>query len=303
MKQPKKQGKKKESLTRSLLVTLFMAIAIRSFAVQGFHVPSGSMKNTLLIGDYIFVNELAYGLHSPKYLPLTNVPIPHFGFDYRDVHRGDIVVFEYPGDRDLVVPAEKNKDYVKRCIAVAGDTVEVRAKQVYVNGSPFQNPAELRYNFPTMPKIHPDDRLFPRNNPGWNLDWYGPIRIPKKGDVIALDSKNIDSWSVFIEREGHSVECNVDGTVLIDNIPSKSYTVRRDYLWMMGDNRDNSEDSRTWGFCPRENVVGSPMVVYWSWYNPPSLAGHDPRYEFDDYDPEESQSFHIRWGRLFNIPQ
>src|SRR5579871_6752700 len=98
MKKRTEPAKKKDGLTRSLLTAMFIAIAIRSFAFQAFHIPSASMKNSLLVGDYLFVNELAYGFHTPKYLPFTNVPIPHFGFNYRDVKRGDIVVFEYPGD-------------------------------------------------------------------------------------------------------------------------------------------------------------------------------------------------------------
>jgi len=290
---------KKDNWVRSLLVTGFMVIAFRSFAVQGFYIPSGSMKNTLLVGDYIFVNELSYGLHSPKYLPFTDIPIPHFSVNYNSVDRGDVVVFEYPGDRDLVIPKAKNVNYIKRCVAIAGDVVEVRNKQVYVNGQPFQNPPELRYNAPAMPKGHADDRLFPKGNPGWNMDNYGPLRIPKKGDVIALDSKNIDSWSVFIQREGHRVECSPTGSVSIDGVAVTSYTVNRDYLWMMGDNRDDSEDSRTWGFCPAENVIGNPMFIYWSCYNPPSRSAFNNNPMPEGYDPEEVQNFHIRWSRMF----
>lgn len=288
--------KKKESVLRSVLVAVFIAVAVRSFAVQAFHIPSGSMKNTLLVGDYIFVNELAYGFHTPRYLPFTNVPIPHFGFDYRNVKRGDVVVFEYPGDRDLVQPKERNVNYIKRCIALSGDTVEIRAKQVFVNGVSVSPTSDARLDHAPMPKGHPDDRIYPRGNPGWNEDWFGPLRIPKKGDVIAIDNSNIDSWSVFIQREGHTVDCKMDGSVLIDGAPAKSYTVGRDYLFMMGDNRDNSEDSRFWGFCPAENVVGSSMFVYFSFYNPPGNTG-------DGYDEEESQNFHIRWNRLLHSAQ
>ncbi|MBS1903623.1 MAG: signal peptidase I [Bacteroidetes bacterium] len=293
---PKKKVKQKESLWRSLLVAGVIALVIRSFMFQAFRIPTGSMKNTLLVGDYLFVNELAYGFHTPKYLPLTNWKIPHFGFNYRDVKQGDVIVFEYPGDRDLVEPKEKNVNYIKRCIAVAGDTLEVRDKQVYVNGKEFKNPPNSRYNFPPLPKGHPEEGIFPRGNTTWNHDNYGPIRIPKKGDVIALSSANIDAWSVFIQREGHSCECGADGSVTIDGKKVTSYTVERNYLWMMGDNRDDSADSRYWGFCPVDNVIGSSMFIYWSWYNPPGDTG-------DGYDPEEPQNLHVRWNRLFHSAQ
>ncbi len=294
-----KPKKKKESFWRSLIVAGLIALALRSFLVEAFRIPTGSMKNTLLVGDFLFVNKLAYGFHTPKYLPFTNVPIPHFGFDYRDVHRGDVVVFEYPGDRDLVEAREKNVNYIKRCIAVAGDTVELRAKQVYINGKAMENPTEFRYNFPSLPKGHPEEGIFPRGNSTWNHDWYGPIRIPKKGDVIPLNAQNIDSWMVFIERENHKVFCGADGSITIDGKPATSYTVERNYLWMMGDNRDDSADSRYWGFCPVDNVVGNALFIYWSWYNPPGKNSDGSINTGDGYDVEESQNLHVRWNRIF----
>ena len=291
--------KKKESFWKSLIYAALIALVLRSFFVEAFRIPTGSMKNTLLVGDFLFVNKLVYGISSPKYLPLTNVPIPHFTWHYNDVSRGDVVVFEYPGDRDLVIPREKNINYIKRCIAIAGDTLEVRGKQVFVNGKPMVNPQEFRYNFPSLPKGHPEEGVFPIGNPGWNHDWYGPIRIPKKGDVMQLDSKMIDGWKVFIEREGHKVDCAADGTITIDGKVTTTYTVERNYLWMMGDNRDDSADSRFWGFCPVDNVVGNALFIYWSWYNPPSRNELQNNPMPDGYDPEETQNFHIRWSRLF----
>lgn len=292
MKKTPKTIKKNESVVRSLFVAVLLAIAVRSFAVQAFQVPTGSMKNTVLVGDHLFVNELAYGFRTPKYLPFTDIPIPHIGFNYADVKRGDVVVFEYPGDRDLVVPVKHNVDYIKRAVALAGDMVEIRDKQVYVNGAAVTLPPNGRYDEQPLRKGLSDPRIFPKYS-GWNQDQYGPIRVPKKGDVLQLDAKNIDGWRVFIEREGHHVNCAMDGSVSIDGVTVTSYTVGRDYLWMLGDDRDNSEDSRFWGFCPAENVVGKAMFVYWSWYNPPSDHG-------DGYDPEETQSFQIRWDRILH---
>jgi signal peptidase I len=288
-----KRVKKKEKWWKSLLWALLIAFVIRSFLVEAFRIPTGSMKNSLLVGDYLFVNKLSYYIKTPKYIPFTSLEIPHFGFKTFGVDHGDVVVFEYPGDRDDVTPKEKNVNYIKRCIGLPGDSIEVRDKQVYVNGKLMTNPAGMRYDQKSMPKGHPDSEMFPKGAKNWNRDWYGPIRIPKKGDVIDLTADNIDAWSVFIQREGHSVKTDGSGPIIIDDKPTNKYTVERDYLWMMGDNRDNSADSRFWGFCPYENVVGSALFIYWSWYNPPGNMG-------DGYDPEEVQSTHVRWDRLFN---
>lgn len=290
-----KKVKKKEAWWRSLLWALVVAFIIRSFLVEAFRIPTGSMKNSLLVGDYLFVSKLSYYFQTPKYIPFTSVELPHIGFKTFGVDRGDVVVFEFPGMRDEVAPAEKNVNYIKRCIGLPGDTVEVRDKQVFVNGKPMENPAEMRYDMRSMPQGHPEpgQELFPKGNTTWNRDWYGPIRIPKQGDTIQLTPENIDGWAVFIQREGHTIRVGDNQTIILDAMPVHQYVVERDYLWMMGDNRDNSLDSRFWGFAPYENVVGSALFIYWSWYNPPGDMG-------DGFDPEEPQNLHVRWNRLLN---
>lgn len=286
--------KKKESWWRSLLWALVIALIIRSFFVEAFRIPTGSMKNSLLVGDYLFVNKLSYYFKTPKYIPFTSVKIPYIGFKTFGVDRGDVVVFEFPGDRDLVKPSELNVNYIKRCIGIPGDTIQVIDKQVFVNGKAMPNPPGMRYVEQTLPKGQTVPDIFPRGVQGWNRDWYGPIRIPKSGDVLQLTPENIQEWSVFIEREGHAVTEGANNAIVIDGKETHQYAVERDYLWMMGDNRDQSSDSRYWGFCPYENVVGSALFLYWSWYSPPGHYG-------DGYDPEEVQSTHIRWNRLLNI--
>jgi signal peptidase I len=91
------------------------------------------------------------------------------------------------------------------------------------------------------------------------------VVVPKKGDVISLTPENLERWDTFIRREGHSVERDPRGAILIDGKASSTYTVERNYLFAMGDNRDNSLDGRFWGFVPEENLIGTPMIVYWSW--------------------------------------
>src|SRR5579883_400122 len=286
----KPNGKKKESWLRSLFIAALIAFVIRTFFFEAFRIPTGSMKNTLLVGDYLFVNKIGYFIETPKYIPFTETEIPHLHLKTWSVKRGDVVVFEYPGDRDLVVPREKKVNYIKRCIGLPGDVIQIINKQVYVNGKIFPNPPESILQDTEKAGVV-DPRIFPRGAQ-WNKDNFGPLRIPKQGDIIPISKANFDQWEVFIAREGHKIEIGPNDVILIDGKPSTQYKVQRDYLWMMGDNRDDSEDSRFWGFAPMANVVGSGFIIYWSWYNPPSAG------QGDGYDPDEVQHFHIRWDRI-----
>ncbi len=287
-------GKKKEGWIRSLIYAGIIAVIIRTFFFEAFRIPTGSMKNTLLVGDYLFVNKIGYFIETPKYIPFTTIEIPHLHIPTGSVHRGDVVVFEYPGDQDVVTPQQKNVNYIKRCIGLPGDVIQVINKQVYVNGKIFPNPPESILEPDTEKKGVVDPSIFPNGAP-WNKDNYGPIQVPKKGMIIPINRNDIARWQVFIEREGHKVGMALNGQVLIDGKPATQYKVQRDYLWMMGDNRDDSEDSRYWGFAPMDNVIGSAFIVYWSWYNPPaSMQG-------DGYDPDEVQKFHIRWDRIGHL--
>ena len=177
--------------------------------------------------------------------------------------RGDVIVFVWPGPRDSVQPAEFAY-YLKRCIAVAGDTLKVVNRRVYVNGKPVQFPRNAKFNSPEMkPPDWTDPRIFPKGAP-FNEDNYGPLVIPRKGYKVTLNQNTYDQWETFIRREGHSVEFR-QGKVFVDGKESSMYNVERDYVFGMGDNRDNSLDGRFWGFIPTDAVVGTPLIVYWSW--------------------------------------
>lgn len=186
------------------MIAIILALFIRTFVVQAFKIPSGSMKNTLLVGDYILVNKFIYGIKVP-FTDYTLIPI-------ENPHRGNVIVFKFPED--------PSKDFIKRVVGVAGDTIRIENKQVYVNGKPEQNPYA----------IHVDPRVFP---PGQQIrDNFGPITVP----------------------EGK--------------------------LFVMGDNRDESNDSRFWGFVDISAVRGEAFMIYWSW-------------DKDDFD--------VRWKRLGDI--
>jgi len=200
---------------QSLLGTIVIAVFVVTFIVQAFQIPSESMENTLLIGDYLLVDKL------------------HFGSDgfwghvlpYSKVRRGDIVVFHYP-----VHPSEH---FVKRVIAVPGDHLRLIDRTVYVNGTPVPEPY-VHYSRP-----HDTFRdEFPRL------------------DVPYVPSLN-GAWSKQMNKL-------VEDNQLI--VPEGDYFV-------MGDNRDDSLDSRYWGFVPRENIVGRPLVIYWSMRSADPPAG------------------------------
>ena len=174
---------------KSLLIALVLALFVRTFFVQAYKIPSGSMLETLKIGDHILVEKFLFGTH----IPFTDIVV----LPIKQPKRGDVVVFRYPLDPSL--------DFIKRIIALPGDTVQGINKDIYVNGKRLQEPYIQHIDNFVLPAY-----ISPRDN-------FGPIRVPK------------------------------------------------DSYFAMGDNRDNSKDSRFWGFVPRHNIKGKAMVIYFSW--------------------------------------
>jgi signal peptidase I len=201
-------GVSRKSIVReyaeAIVVAMLLAFAIRVFVVQAFKIPSGSMIPTLLIGDHILVSKLSYGIQWPTdcklqwALPPVNCYASHTVVGFGKPQRGDIIVFRFPEDEE--------KDFIKRIVGTPGDTVQIRSKQVLVNGQPLDDRAFTQ-------RIDPgiiDSTINPRDN-------FGPVTVP----------------------EG-------------------SYFV-------MGDNRDQSLDSRFWGYVREEKIRGKAFRIYWSW--------------------------------------
>lgn len=204
---------------RSLLIVLIGVFCIRTFVAEATVIPTGSMENTILIGDHVFLNKLLYG---PQ-LPYTDLRVPRF----KQIHREDIVAFRYPRNPSVM--------FVKRVIGVGGDVIRIVNKKVYVNGKRLNEPYArfespnifpLRDNFP--PPVN-EISMIPAS---WGLDPRWAREMPK-----------------YIHKNGLHVP--------------------KGHLFVLGDNRDNSLDSRFWGFVPVQNVVGEPLFVYWS-YNAPT---------------------------------
>ena len=250
----------------ALLYAAIVAFIIKILLFEAYRIPTGSMENTLLVGDFLLVTKFTYGATSPRNIPFTDVRLPYFQLPgFKDPKVGDIIVFDFPGNRDELMSPEV-LNYIKRCVALPGDTILIVNRTLYNNGKIVPNPPESKF----LGNPHSDNianpRIFPEGS-GWNEDNYGPLVIPKIGDKIIIDSSNYQAWEMFVKREGHTISMRLDNKVLVDDkeLVNGEYTVERDYLFMMGDNRNNSLDSRFWGFMPMENVVGEAFMLYWSW--------------------------------------
>jgi signal peptidase I len=250
---------------KDLAFVLVAFFFLNSFVLASFEVPTGSMENEIMAGDFLFVNKFIFGGTTPRTIPFTNIRIPWFRVPaFRHVERGDVIVFEFPGQRDEEISPEF-MFYLKRCVAMSGDTVQVINRVLYVNGRPAPRPRNMKFNnFHIIPPGVPQPNIFPRNTV-YNEDNWGPEIVPRKGDVIPLSADVLDRWQTFMGREGHQAKVGTGGEVFVDGHPATSYTVQRNYYFGMGDNRDNSLDGRFWGYIPEENIVGTPMIVYWSW--------------------------------------
>lgn len=294
-KLPKQIDKKRKSKPKeyfdALVWAAVVAFIIKVLLFEAYRIPTGSMENTLLVGDFLLVTKFTYGATTPRNIPFTDIRIPYFRLPgFKDPKPGDVVVFDFPGDRDEKESKEV-LNYIKRCVAVAGDSIKVVNKVLYRNGQIYPNPTQSKFIAPLQPANLANNRIFPKGS-GWNEDNYGPIRIPKKGDIIKIDSSNFEGYKMFIVKEGYTnVKLNADGSLTADDKTFKEgkYEVKRDYLWMMGDNRNNSLDSRFWGFMPMENVVGEAFLIYWSW---------DANISFADFFKLLGT---IRWNRVGSL--
>jgi signal peptidase I len=239
-------------------------LVLNNFVIASFLVPTGSMENEVMTGDLLFVNKFIYGGTSPRNIPFTNVRLPWFRVPkFRDVERGDVIVFVWPGYRDDIV-SEDFMFYLKRCVGLPGDTIQVIKRVLYVNGKPAPMPRNMLFSMPrSFAPTGAEDGIFPKGSP-WNAENYGSLVIPWKGMIVHLTKDSIQVWDTFIRREGHTVAV-IGDQILVDGKQTTEYSVQRDYLFGMGDHRDNSLDSRYWGFIPKENLVGTPLIVYWSW--------------------------------------
>jgi signal peptidase I len=248
---------------KTVLITLVAALFLKSFVVEAFRIPSSSMEETLLVGDFLLVNKLAYTVRTPRFLPFTNAVLPTLSAPiFKHVNRGDVIVFEFPGFPDQT-EREEPVNYIKRCVGLPGDMVEIQNGRVYVNDIAMGLPKYGRKSEQNGTSHH-RSRLFPWGA-GFSEYNYGPLRIPQKGDRLELSAATLGLWRSLIAQEGHTQGLNEGGETTIDGKPAGEYVVERNYYFVLGDNRDNSLDSRYWGFVPENNLIGEALFVYWSW--------------------------------------
>jgi signal peptidase I len=217
---------------KSLLIAVVLAVVIKTSIVEAYKIPSASMEDTLLVGDFLIANKFIYGAR----LPIIDWQLPAIS----DPEQGDIVIFKWPGD--------KITNYIKRCVAIGGQTVDVRDKVLYVDGVEFPNPEYSKFTKPNLP----------RNRTGRDTpDNWGPYVVPK------------------------------------------------DHYFMMGDNRDQSYDSRFWGPVNKNLILGEAMFIHWSWEpdaQSPEVTASNPlsvprlfMYNIAHF------SQRVRWSRLLNL--
>lgn len=247
----------------AFVFAIVLALVMRQFVVQAFKIPSESMKTTLLVGDHILVNKFLYYFTSPQ--------------------RFDVMVFQYPWEED--------RDFIKRVIGLPGDRVYVRDRQVYVNDQPLHEP-------------------YARYSVNARHESFGPVMVPKKGDRIEIrsdkrfyvngepapiptnphhpsgqfqprnDSASMSGLEVFygpLFPRGATLQPTLEPRV-----------VEHDYYFVLGDNRDNSQDSRYWGFVRSTRLKGRAFFIYWSWNRDGTLVNH---IRFD------------RLGKLLDLPE
>ena len=202
----------------SIVIAVILALFIRTFVVQAFKIPTGSMEENLLIGDHLLVNKFSLG---PTATPLERMLLP-----VASIHRGDVLVFKYP--------EEPERDFIKRIIGLPGDTLEMKEKKIYINGTPLD---ENYVHFLEPPHLGEDLTEVTSRDV---RERYGPVTVP----------------------------------------PNEYFA--------MGDNRDNSQDSRYWGFLPRDYIKGKALIIYWSY-----------EAEREDYQDESASATLRNLGSVF----
>lgn len=347
----RREQKKKEQSDRAkswfrewMDAFLFAAIAaliIRTFLFEAYRIPTPSMEDTLLTGDFLVVSKVSYGPRTPMVLgiPFTNVYLPGAVLPwtrlpgFSEIRRNDIVVFNYPID---LAPIAVKTNYIKRAVGMPGDTLSMDDKQLMVNGDPARDfphiqqlyvvgvrenvrlspskvraaggalagalgPNRYRVNatreeaeaiaaWPEVtgvqPWVLPDSlneygqRPFSFSSGFLNHHHMPPVVVPFEGQRVKLGRDNWHIYQNILTRyEGNRVEREGD-QFIINGERTNTYTIRQDYYFMMGDNRDDSEDSRYWGFVPRDHVVGKAGMIYFSW---------------------DSERWMPRFNRLFNF--
>jgi signal peptidase I len=325
---------------------ILIMVVVRAFLIEPYRIPSPSMEETLLVGDFLFVSKLHYGARTPNTIgvPFTGVylrgvELPQTRLPgFSRVKRGDVAVFNYPPDPG---PVERRTPYIKRLVGLPGDRVVLVDKVLYVNDERHPLTARQMQHWRVVPAEGqtisltalratgielvgqvqrpepayvvnatarevetlrtvsgvggvtpfsiPEGALtgeaFPLGS-GFNRDNYGPLAVPRAGQTVTLTAENWPAYrDVIVRYEGQSAEALPDGSFRIAGASATEYTFGQDYYFAMGDNRDNSQDSRFWGFVPDDHLVGKAVLVFFSLDFERPLLGFLPRLRLRGFHP------------------
>ena len=290
---------------RSLFILIVIVLTLKVTIFELYIVPTGSMENTIMTGDFLAGNRFVYGMRTPEWI---GIPYTDYGFyipslkfpSFREPKRGDVIIFNFP--RDI------KQKYVKRCVAEPGDILQIIDKTLFINGQPQALPENGKFIMSTLSESFLQQDIF-LGDLG-NKDHFKTFRMPKKGDQIKISPEIAKLLLHLMLLDGHDLRLVngnnnytftmtspdelyrrkgslevfkpyfPEGDLLVpwsDNIPKGNllvdgksisgkdfYTVEKDYYWAMGDNRDDSLDSRYWGFVPRSHIIGEALFSYFS---------------------------------------
>ncbi|MFQ6611545.1 MAG: signal peptidase I [Fidelibacterota bacterium] len=290
---------------RSIVILVIIVLLLKVTLFELYIVPTGSMENTIMTGDFLIGNRFVYGMRTPDWI---GIPYTDFGFyipylrfpKFQEPKRSDVIIFNFPRD-----PHQK---YVKRCVAGPGDTLQVRNKKVFVNRKEYSLPEHGKYLMPALSPDFKQQDIFLGTQ--GNRDFFHPLRIPAAGDSIAITPANAKLLLHLMVLDGHELTLKAGtkdyyftiispdelyrrkgkgyvynafypkgnlvnpwsdhlpaGNLFIDGEPIRDldyYVVEQNYYWAMGDNRDDSLDSRYWGFVPEDHILGKALLTYFS---------------------------------------
>jgi signal peptidase I len=299
------------SETKAIVFIVLTVLLVKVTVLEAYIVPTGSMENTIMTGDFLIGSRFVYGMRTPDWIgiPYTDIGffIPYIKFpEFKIPTTGDVLIFKYPRDKYV--------KYVKRCVAGPGDTLIVQQKKLYVNGIEIPMWENGKYLTAPMQKNFRQSDIFLSSETNINKDNIGPIYVPKSGDVFQIHEET--NWRFLLPiilMEEHAAtlinnEVEYEFTLqdpnelfrrkgkedvyenyfpkgplltpwskaikdedfqflTIDGIPASEWTeykVSQNYYWAMGDNRDNSLDSRYWGYIPENNILGEALFTYFS---------------------------------------
>lgn len=354
----------------AILFAVVAATLIRWLIMEAYTIPTPSMENSLLVGDFLFVSKFHYGTRTPRtplQIPLThqkiwftNIPsyldwieLPTYRLPgITSVKNGDVVVFNVPGDREnnwdiqyepestwAKYPVDLKTNYIKRCVGIAGDVLEIRNRQVFINGKAVEPTPHQKFDYQVESKdeinqrnlravgLDGDDvktsarsgdhvytqmslpqdilqkvkalpyvssvQLIENNNPtfpyssytkSWTGSNFGPLKIPKEGMKISINDSTLSIYGSTIKDYENLKDVKIENNkLMIAGKEVTEYRFNQNYYFMMGDNRDNSHDSRYWGFVPEDHIVGKGFFIWLS---------------IDKYGTFLDK---IRWSRFFNL--